>query len=191
MRKLHVVILLILGLAMVLGVLAWLDVWDWGKSMASGIKPEVYRTFAEACTTARPEELPEAIRGVAAAAEFVGGTGVHPMLALTTAGDLYASASLLPRGWNPESPRATQLILCIGKERTDLPAPPFPICQHYTDHVPTRQVALYAARSGKKLWTSDFYRYASPCDGTFVDYTTLDAIAAEVKSKIANGSIRP
>ncbi len=191
MRKPLAIVLLLAAVAVVGGLLVWLDVWDVGKSLATGVRPEVYRAFATACTAARQEELPEQITGVQQAAEFTGGTGAHPIVALTTAGDIYASASLLPRGWNPESPRAAQLVLCVGKERTDLPAPPFPICQHYTDHVPTRQVALYAARTGKKLWTSDFYRYASPCDGTFVDYTTLDAMASEVKSRIADGSIKP
>jgi hypothetical protein len=191
MKNLRLFIILLIVIVFVAVLIAWSGIWGDARVLVRGIKPEVYKAFAGVCTVNNSNDLPEQVHGVQQAAEFTGGRGPHPIIAFTTSGDLYGAAAGLPRGWNPASISATQLVLCVGDERLDLPGPVVPVCQHDFDHVPTRRAVLFAARTGKKLWTSDFYRYYSPCDAQEVDSTTLDAMASEIRTNIEKGNIQP
>jgi hypothetical protein len=191
MKNILLAILGLAGVALVLGLLTWVGIWDNLSALGMGIKPEVYKAFAGMCTVENPKDLPERVRGVERAADFSASQGAHPLVALTTSGDFYESASSLPRGWNPDAISDTQLVLCITKERLDLPAPPFPICYHNVDRAAGRRVGLFAARSGEKLWTGDFYHYYEPCVGNTVDETPLSNIISEIQSNIAEGNIKP
>ncbi len=191
MKHLRLVIILLIVAVFVAVLIAWTGIWRDTRALAMGIKPEVYRGFAGVCTVNNSNDLPEQVRGVQQAAEFTGGRGPHPIIAFTTSGDLYGPANGVPRAWNPATVNATQLVLCVGDERNDLPGPIFPVCQHYFDHVPTRRAVLFTARTGKKLWTSDFYRYYSPCDDQNVDSTTLESMVSEIRTNIEKGIIQP